>query len=60
MLLHCLQMVQLLVASAANLEATLQPGSNSSSLSVASTRATRLAFAAAAGKLDIMQVLLGR
>jgi hypothetical protein len=47
------------VAAGANLEATLQPRSGSEPLPAALARATPLALAAAEGKLDIMQVLLG-
>jgi hypothetical protein len=53
------QMVQLLVDAGADLEATLQPVSDSSNLLAAVSRATTLALAAAEGKLDVIQVLLG-
>jgi hypothetical protein len=52
-------MVQLLVQAGANLEATLQPGSDSDALPPGLSRAMPLALAAADGKIDVMQVLLG-
>jgi hypothetical protein len=56
--LYCLQVVQMLVDAGAKIEATMQaptvPGSHP-----VCTHATPLVVAAAAGKLDVMQILLG-
>jgi hypothetical protein len=53
--LYCLQIVKLLVDAGANLEATIAAHSSGWPAS----NATPLVGAAAAGKLEIMQILLG-
>jgi ankyrin repeat protein len=55
--LYCLQIVQLLVDAGANIEATVVLQHSNTGQTVSS--APPLALAAAAGQLDIMQILLG-